>query len=377
MSQPATEKSRIAWVDYAKGFCIVMVVMMHSTLGTGKAMGGEGFLHEVVTFAKPFRMPDFFLIAGLFLGQTIARDWRVFLDRKVVHFAYFFVLWLAIQVVVKNAADGPRAVAEQFAFGLIEPLGTLWFIYLLPIFFVTTKLLRRVPWPLVFLAAALLETARVTTGWTVIDEFCSRYVYFYTGYVFSGAFFALAAWVGRHQIAAGVSLAAWAIVEGLATFVPAPLGAPNFAALPLLSLVAGFAGASAVVAGAVLLSEASWTQWLRSCGRNSIVIYLAFFLPMAATRTLIARTGIITDIGIASTLVTFAGVSFPLLLYALVRNTPLKFLFARPAMFRLEIPAKSPGYEKGGEDASPPSRAFRPEGWPIRNRADSKHWGLF
>ena len=24
---------RVDWVDYAKGFCIVMVVMMHSTLG--------------------------------------------------------------------------------------------------------------------------------------------------------------------------------------------------------------------------------------------------------------------------------------------------------------------------------------------------------
>ena len=25
-------KDRVAWGDYAKGFCIVMVVMMHSTL---------------------------------------------------------------------------------------------------------------------------------------------------------------------------------------------------------------------------------------------------------------------------------------------------------------------------------------------------------
>ncbi|QAY94729.1 acyltransferase [Methylovirgula ligni] len=365
MPQPATEKPRVAWVDYAKGFCIIMVVMMHSTLGTGTAMGGEGFLHEVVTFAKPFRMPDFFLIAGLFLGQTIARDWRVFLDRKVVHFAYFFVLWLAIQVVVKDAADGPRAVAEQFAFGLIEPLGTLWFIYLLPIFFVTTKLLRRVPWPLVFFAAALLETARVTTGWTVIDEFCSRYVYFYAGYVFSGAIFALAVWVGGHKTAAGVGLALWAVVEGLATFVPAPLGAPNFAALPLLSLIAGFAGASAVVASAVLLSQAPYTRWLRYCGRNSIVIYLAFFLPMAATRGAIVHTGVITDIGVASTLVTFAGVSFPLLLYALVRNTPLKFLFARPAIFRLEKPAESPDAKKAERIPLRPDE-------PLRSRKTSE-----
>lgn len=341
-----TEKPRVAWVDYAKGVCIIMVVMMHSTLGTGKAMGGEGFLHQVVIFAKPFRMPDFFLIAGLFLSQTITRDWRIYLDRKVIHFAYFFVLWLAIQVVVKNVSDGPRAVMEQFAFGLVEPLGTLWFIYLLPIFFITTKLLRRAPWPLVLLAAALLETARVTTGSTVVDEFCARYVYFYAGFVFSGAVFALASFVRGHRLAAAAGLAVWFVAEGFATFVPAPLGNSNFAALPLLSLVAGFAGAIAVVAGSVLLSEMRYTQWLRYCGRNSIVIYLAFFLPMATVRTVIARTGIITDIGVASTLVTFAGVSFPLLLHALVRNGRLKFLFVRPTMFRLEKPTAAADAKK-------------------------------
>ena len=62
------DESRVAWVDYAKGFCIVFVVMMHSTLGVGNTLGQEGWLHSVVAFAKPFRMPDFFLISGLFLS---------------------------------------------------------------------------------------------------------------------------------------------------------------------------------------------------------------------------------------------------------------------------------------------------------------------
>ena len=79
--------TRIDWVDYAKGFCIIMVVMMHSTLGVGEAVGREGFMHVLVAFAKPFRMPDFFLISGLFLSRVIDRDWRTYLDRKVVHFA--------------------------------------------------------------------------------------------------------------------------------------------------------------------------------------------------------------------------------------------------------------------------------------------------
>jgi uncharacterized membrane protein YcfT len=34
--------TRIDWVDYAKGICIVMVVMMHSVLGVEKAAGDTG-----------------------------------------------------------------------------------------------------------------------------------------------------------------------------------------------------------------------------------------------------------------------------------------------------------------------------------------------
>src|SRR5437762_6019748 len=96
----APSDGRVGWVDYAKGICIVMVVMMHSTLGTEVAVGREGFMHVVVEFARPFRMPDFFLISGLFLGRVVDRDWRTYLDRKVVHFAYFYLLWVTIQFII-------------------------------------------------------------------------------------------------------------------------------------------------------------------------------------------------------------------------------------------------------------------------------------
>src|ERR1700754_4970861 len=101
VSAAPSRDPRIPWVDYAKGICIILVVMMHSTLGVGEAMGGTGFMHHVVDFARPFRMPDFFLISGLFLSLVIDRDWRLYLDRKVVHFAYFYLLWLLISVAFK------------------------------------------------------------------------------------------------------------------------------------------------------------------------------------------------------------------------------------------------------------------------------------
>src|SRR5881275_2638435 len=159
MSMP--HAGRIDWVDYAKGFCIIMVVMMHSTLGVEAAAGREGWMHAVVAFAKPFRMPDFFLISGLFLARVIERDWRTYLDRKVVHFAYFYGLWVTIQFVVKApglaAEHGGFGVARQYAEAFIEPFGTLWFIYLLPIFFVVTKLTRALPVLVIWTILAALE----------------------------------------------------------------------------------------------------------------------------------------------------------------------------------------------------------------------------
>ena len=130
------DRERVAWVDYAKGFGIVMVVMMHSTLGVEQAAGAPSWMGAIVAFAKPFRMPDFFLISGLFLARVIDPDWRDYLDRKVVHFAYFYALWVTIQFAFKApglaAEAGWEGVAPQYALAFIDPFGTLWFIYLLP-----------------------------------------------------------------------------------------------------------------------------------------------------------------------------------------------------------------------------------------------------
>src|SRR3954471_6703971 len=158
---------RVDWVDYAKGFCIVMVVLMHSTLGVEAAAGEQSWMGHLLAFAKPFRMPDFFLISGLFLARVIDRDWRTYLDRKVVHFVYFYVLWVTIQFAFKApglaAEHGALGVAKFYAESFVEPFGTLWFIYLLPIFFVITKLTLRVPPLIIFAVAAALEIAHIST----------------------------------------------------------------------------------------------------------------------------------------------------------------------------------------------------------------------
>jgi uncharacterized membrane protein YcfT len=327
-------RQRVDWVDYAKGFCIVFVVMMHSTLGVEQALGQEGWLHTVVAFAKPFRMPDFFLISGLFLAQVIDRDWRTYLDRKVVHFVYFYLLWTAIQFGVKAPGlmqeHGAATVAWLYLESFWEPFGTLWFIYLLPIFFVTAKLAHglKIPPLVVLLVAAALEIAPIHTGATVIDEFAARFVYFYAGYLFAPHIFALASNVQAFPEAAFAGLAVWGLLNGLLVF-------GGMAEWPLLSLALGLVGAAAVVSVSALMAQSDLFRPLRYCGRNSIVIYLAFFLFMAASRALFVKTGWIADIGAISVIVTASGVIGPLLLFWTVRHTWFRFLFERPQRFWL------------------------------------------
>jgi uncharacterized membrane protein YcfT len=336
-----THSGRVDWVDYAKGFCIVMVVMMHSTLGVELAAGRDGWMHHVVEFARPFRMPDFFLISGLFLARVIDREWRDYFDRKVVHFAYFYVLWVTIQFAFKApmfaAQEGWRGVGLDYLEAFIEPFGTLWFIYLLPIFFVVIKLTRNVPWPAIWLIGAAMEMSHINTGWTAIDEFAHRFVYVYSGYLFATQVFALTAHVQRHLPLALAGLLVWAFVNG-------GLVAMGCADLPLVSLGLGFLGALAVVSVAALMAKSDLFQPLRYCGRNSIVIYLAFFLPMAATRIALLKTGLITDLGTVSLIVTLVGVIGALAWFWAVRGTWFRFLFERPAWARLK-PARMPALQ--------------------------------
>jgi uncharacterized membrane protein YcfT len=328
-SAPAAP-ARIDWVDYAKGICIVMVVMMHSVLGVEIAAGQTGFMHLVVMFAKPFRMPDFFLISGLFLSVVIDRDWRTYLDRKVVHFAYFYVLWVTIQFGFKAPSFAAETNWSHVGFlyleSFIEPFGTLWFIYLLPVFFVVTKATRRMPPLLIWGVAALLEMAHVATGWTVIDEFCARFVYFYSGYLFAQYVFALSDRARARPALALAGLALWALVNG-------SLVKSGFSEWPLISLALGLAGACAIIIIGTLLARAHWLTFLRFCGEHSIVIYLAFFLPMATTRTLLLKTGLIHDIGTISLVVTVVGVAGALALWRIALAIGANFLFERPAAF--------------------------------------------
>jgi uncharacterized membrane protein YcfT len=129
--------------------------------------------------------------------------------------------------------------------------------------------------------------------------------------------------------AASALLIAWATLEGLAVYA-------GVSEMPGVSLVLGLVGAIAVVSFSALLSKSDLMAPVRYCGRNSIVIYLAFFLPMAVSRSVLLSRGSIHDLGLVSLFVTACGVIGPLVLFWTVRKTGLRFLFTRPEWAKLK-----------------------------------------
>ena len=242
---------RVDWVDIAKGLCIILVVMLHATLGVEKAMGETSTLSAIIDWAKPFRMPDFFLISGLFLARRIDRPWRSYLDTKVMHFVYFYVLWVNIQLGLKAphfiGEFGMAGFFKLYLSSYIIPFSSLWFIYILAIYFVAAKLVARVPKAIVFLAAAAMHIAVPETGIFAVDQFSERFIFFYTGYAAASHIFSFADRIAKTpELLIGLGLGCWGIANAWAVN-------SGIAELPAIDLVVSFIGIAAVVALAVAI----------------------------------------------------------------------------------------------------------------------------
>jgi uncharacterized membrane protein YcfT len=336
---PVDPPPRLGWIDFSKGICIIGVVTLYAVQKMQEELGLSGWLQLWVDFARPFRMPDFFLLSGLFLARVIDRPWRGYLDKKVVHYLYFFVLWTVIyflgKAVVGRAGHTLGEMALEFGGMLVEPFAMLWFIAMLPVFFIVTRLTRRVPWWIMLPIGVALQVGDFhTEAWLMIGHFCERFVFFYVGYRFASLFFEVARRADGNPRGTVWVFVAWAVVH--AWLVHIGLGDATG-----WSLIVGLVGCMAVIVAGALLQRVSWMNWLRWLGEHSIVTYLAFFLPMGLLIVTMKRTGPWFDPGTTAVVLSVVSTALAVLLYRATAHSPLRFLFERPGWAHLREPRKA------------------------------------
>ena len=281
MTSQTLHNDRIEWVDYAKGICIIAVVTLYTAGEARSAFDTAGWMQYWVDFAKPFRMPDFFLLSGLFLARVINKPWRHYFDRKVAHFLYFYILWSTIYMIYRIsmgefAGENLVFIAKSFiSMSLFWPFSQLWFILMLPIFFVATRLVKGIPVWIVFPVLCLVHLfPPVDIKLSMMPEqFFERFVFFYAGYAFATHFFAYARKVQGYPLLTLVMISMCIAVNSLLVF-------NDFLEYTIVTLILGFYGAYAVIAIGALLQKLPNMEWLQYLGANSIIIFLPFYLPM-------------------------------------------------------------------------------------------------
>jgi len=348
------DNKRLDWVDMAKGMSILLVVMLYATNGAGEATGNIGALHYVIGFATPFRMPEFFLISGLFLANVINRPWAKFTDRRAVHYLYFYVIWAIIHIVLKVglASANPVAAGEQLLLAIVQPYGVLWFIYVLALTGIAAKVLKelRIPHWAVLIAGAALSMAHLNTASYALNQFANYFVYFYAGYVFAPQIFKLVANAQAVPKTAAAGLILWSLINGYLVFTPDFHAEPvhftmGLAEAQMIRFALAIMGSVALCVGAGLLSRFNWMGWLQTIGKHSLMVYVAFALPLTFSRIALLKLNIISDTTLLTIVTMLIALLVPLMGFWVVQKIRFgRFLFTRPGWATLLKSDKKPDH---------------------------------
>ena len=344
---------RVNWVDHAKGACIILVVALFTTQGFSASGLHSGWMDPVMRWAQPFLMPAFFFLAALFLNRTLFGPPKHYIDRKILHFAYFYIVWLVLQDVILNSGllfSAPHVFLGNLFAALIEPRASLLLVYMLTVFHVATWLLRRVPARKVFAMAVGLQIAFATgwidTGSIVLNEFGQWFVFFFAGYIAAPVVFETAERVAGHGAQTGRVLIGWAIAN--AAFVGL-----HVAGLPVISLALGFAGTGAMIACGLLLSRVKWLSIVGYAGRHCLIIYLTCAIPVTLMQRGLMAQGEMDHAGLIVLATALVAVALSLAFHRLVRRTQLNVLYRRPMRLRI----KSARFSRSSALLPPPPTA--------------------
>ena len=138
-SQRTLGDSRYAWIDYAKGICIILVTFRH--VQEGLHAPGTEYLYPGLKFADvfffSFRMPLFFIISGIFLGGALRKkSVSDYIGGRFKTLVWPLLLWGSIQITLqlffKGYVNADREPID-YLYLLIKPreIEQFWYLHTL------------------------------------------------------------------------------------------------------------------------------------------------------------------------------------------------------------------------------------------------------
>ncbi|HKO89216.1 MAG TPA: acyltransferase [Burkholderiales bacterium] len=326
----ANDRGRVDWVDYGKGLSIVLVVFHHAIADLDKphsAFWSPTYSAIDEVFAL-FRMPLFFLMAGIFAAKALKADWPEFIDKKVLHFLYLFVLWSLIvylyTIALPHYLVGMKTKRLDMIFYIfVDPPRTLWFIYALMLMFLLTRVLRAVPLPILVGASLTVYLLVLDSGLQLNTPFPEKVVRLYL-------FFLLGCWLSPHLQKARHFVRPWHLLLSALyiAFAWAMIEFPQWRSVGLV-LVCQIVGVISGIVMAELMSRGNWFHAIRVVGTYSLAVYVMHRLVLFTLEQISkVAPSFIPEINVLVALAL--AVSIPILIAKLIQRYRIPGLLEKP-----------------------------------------------
>jgi len=214
--------TRLAWVDAARGICVLLVVLLHVRIFVYEPLAppsnGVEAWTQLTEFFGAFRLPLLFVVSGLVASRRVRAGWN---DRRTVLRAvslyWLYLVWLAVYAVLSIVVIDPgvpfRVMTPlHFLEQLFVPDSMLWFIFALAAYVVVLSSLNRVPPAAVVGVLAVLSVASGAVPVTRDEALWLHVVYY-------AVFFAVGVYAAPALRALARIRSVWAPVLGIVFFV--------------------------------------------------------------------------------------------------------------------------------------------------------------
>jgi fucose 4-O-acetylase-like acetyltransferase len=343
--------SRLAWIDYARGICIILVCYRHSFDGLKEVhmpVTDYPLLQILNVCFYSFRMPLFFIISGLFVSRSLQKKGLGEYIRGRFSIVFFpLIIWGSLQITLQlllkdyvNAKPAPFDYINLIIFPR-NPSNNQQFWYLNALFFVGVfyaffkVVLRFELWHQMLLSLLLYSIAAYMgykgTSFYIFPDIFHFYIYFCIGDMVSSFIF-------KKETSAIILSPKWLIVSAAfcivmqTIFTTVNLGHTddNYinVNMPYLFLIISLSGCAFMIQIAQMLQRKNILKWLRVIGYHSLFIYLMHLMLIAGVRVILVRVFHVQYLPLIMLIAISIGIIIPVIVYNLCVRLGAWWLFS-------------------------------------------------
>lgn len=348
-------KNRQAWIDYARGICIILVCYRHSFEGLINAdfpTNNYPLLTLLNSSLVTFRMPLFFFISGVFILPTLARKgYTDYLSDRIKLILYPLLVWGSIQITLQlvfSNYTNANASPVYYLYLLIMPrkVDQFWYLntlFMTGVLYAYLKVVLKWKLSYLMLSAVVLYTLGAlfykthanmryqTFTYSIVPDILHYYIFLFLGDAASEIILNKK----NEKYFSSVKL----FIPALLLFLVAHYyytvinnyynkGYYVEFYMPASFLLIALSGCVVTIQISFMLEKRGALKFLRVIGYHSLYIYLMHVLVTSFTRVFFSKILHFTNIPLMLLVSVVLGVSLPIIVYNILVSNGMWWVFS-------------------------------------------------